>query len=265
MHILQKIVKHKIEEVNQHKSLYPIALLEKSIYYKSPALSMSNYIQRDDKSGIIAEFKRRSPSKPEINVYADVESVTIGYMQGGASGLSVLTDNHFFGGSNKDLSTARKFNFCPILRKDFIIDEYQVYEARSIGADIILLIAEILSKEQVTTLSSLAQSLGMEVLMELHSSDQLNKVCDTIDIIGINNRNLKTFKTDIQFSIDLFQKLPGDFTKISESGIHHVSQILQLREVGYDGFLIGEQFMVHDEPGKACKDFVDAINKEYAH
>jgi len=153
MNILDKIVAQKKTEITEQKSKYPVALLEQSIYMQSPTISLVEYIRRPDKSGIIAEFKRKSPSKPSINLYAEVEEVTMGYMQSGASALSVLTDNHFFGGSNKDLSTARKFNYCPILRKDFVIDEYQILEARSIGADAILLIAEILGPDDVERLS----------------------------------------------------------------------------------------------------------------
>lgn len=261
MHILDKIVKHKMVEVEKNKALYPIALLEKSIYFDSKPVSMSQYIKREDKSGIIAEFKRRSPSKPEINHYADVEKVTIGYMQAGASGLSILTDNHFFGGSTEDLKKARKFNFCPILRKDFIIDEYQIIEARSIGADCILLIAEILSANQVKDLSTFARNMGMEVLMELHSEVQLLKLVESIDMIGVNNRDLKSFVTDINFSIDLYNKLPEELVKISESGIHSHTDLIKLKDAGYDGFLIGEQFMVHDDPGEACKNLIELLNK----
>ncbi|MEL6987546.1 MAG: indole-3-glycerol phosphate synthase TrpC, partial [Bacteroidota bacterium] len=205
MEILEKIVAHKKEEVKQRKALKPSALLEKSIFFESNCVSLSTYIKRNDKSGIIAEFKRRSPSRPEINLYADVEKVSIAYMQAGASALSVLTDEHFFGGKNEDLSIARKFNYCPILRKDFVIDEYQILEAKSIGADAILLISECLEKGQLKDLASFAKSLGLEVLMELHSSDQLEKLNDSIDIIGVNNRDLKTFETSIQHSLDLVE------------------------------------------------------------
>ena len=260
MHILDKIVAHKREEVEKNKKLYPIALLEESVYFKSPTVSMSQYIRREDKSGIIAEFKRRSPSKPSINLYADVETVTLGYMQAGASALSVLTDAHFFGGSNDDLTTARTYNFCPILRKDFIIDPYQIIEARSIGADAILLIAEILTKEEADQLASFAHDLGLEVLMELHDSTQLEKLSDHVDLIGVNNRDLKSFTTDISFSIDLFSQLPKDKVKISESGIKNINDLRTLQEAGYEGFLIGEQFMVHADPGKACKDLIDSIS-----
>ncbi|NNF34337.1 MAG: indole-3-glycerol phosphate synthase TrpC [Saprospiraceae bacterium] len=262
MHILDKIVAHKKKEVEKNKELYPIRLLEQSIYYKSKTVSLSEYILREDKSGIIAEFKRRSPSKPEINLYADVESVTLGYMQAGASALSVLTDNHFFGGSNKDLNTARTYNFCPILRKDFIIDPYQITEARSIGADAILLIAEILTKQEVELLSKYAKDLNLEVLMELHSEEQLDKISDHVDLIGVNNRDLKNFVTDIDFSVRLYDQLPEDMVKISESGIKNIDDIVKLKTVGYNGFLIGEQFMLHADPGKACKSLIDSLKVE---
>ena len=260
MNILDKIVTQKRKEVDEKKELYPTRLLEKSTFYQSKTVSLSHYIKREDKSGIIAEFKRRSPSKPSINLYANVEEVSVAYMQAGASALSVLTDYTFSGGKAEDLTTARLFNFCPILRKDFIVDEYQVIEARSIGADAILLISEILTKEEVRQLSGLAHSLGMEVLLELHSEAQLDKYTDTIDLIGVNNRNLDTFKTDVAFSKNLYDKLPPEATKISESGIHDAQVLLDLKRIGYDGFLIGERFMVHANPGEACKSFIQEMN-----
>ena len=169
MNILEKIVVQKRIEVAEQKALIPTALLEKSIYFKSPTVSLKSYLLREDKSGIIAEFKRKSPSKGDINKYAKVDEVTLGYMQSGASALSVLTDEQFFGGSDNDLKKARKLNYCPILRKDFIIDEYQIIEARSIGADAILLIASVLSKEEIIRFSNLAKKLSLEVLLEVHN------------------------------------------------------------------------------------------------
>jgi indole-3-glycerol phosphate synthase len=192
MTILEKITNHKRTEVADRKSLYPTKLLEQSIYFNTPSVSLKKYLLRPDKSGIIAEFKRHSPSKGDINPYAKVEEVSIGYMQAGASALSILTDEKFFKGANKDLTAARKFNFCPILRKDFVVDEYQILEAKSIGADAILLIAECLEKEEVARFAKLAKSLGLEVLMEIHSQDQLAKISPDLDVIGVNNRNLKT-------------------------------------------------------------------------
>lgn len=259
MTILEKIVAHKKTEVADRKALYPAKLLEQSIYFHTPAVSMKKYLTRADKSGIIAEFKRKSPSKGAINLHASVERVSIGYMQAGASALSVLTDTEFFGGKSGDLTEARKFNFCPILRKDFIIDPYQILEARSIGADVILLIAECLTKEEVKSLAAEAKQLGLEVLMEIHSEEQLDKLNEHIDIVGVNNRNLKDFSVSIQTSIDLFPKIPSDFVRISESGISDPNAIVELRRVGFQGFLIGEYFMKHAEPHKTCREFIKRI------
>lgn len=256
--ILQEIKDFKIKEVQQNKSISPIAKLEKSKYFDSPTLSLKQYIQRTDKSGIIAEFKRRSPSKPDINLYANPEEVTIGYMQAGASALSVLTDEHYFGGNSNDLITARDFNYCPILRKDFTVDEYQIYEAKSIGADAILLIAEILTPEEIKQFTKTAHSLNLEVLLELHNEDQLSKYDDKIDLIGINNRDLKTFEVDFNRSIQLINKLASDKVKIAESGIRSAADIQLLRESGFDGFLIGELFMKNAKPALACKDFIQS-------
>lgn len=259
MTILDKIVAHKKKEVAQLKERYPIKLLEESIYFSTPTVSMKEYLLRPDKLGIIAEFKRKSPSKGNINPYASVEQVTIGYMQAGASGLSVLTDKEFFGGKNADLTEARKFNFCPILRKDFIIDEYQIYEARSIGADVILLIAECLEAEQLKSLATKAKSLGMEVLMEVHSREELSKMNEYVDIVGVNNRNLKDFSVSIATSINLFAEIPSEVVKISESGISDPNAIVKLKKVGYQGFLIGEHFMKTADPAKTCREFIKRV------
>lgn len=261
MNVLQNIVVHKKKEVEERKSLFPVKLLEQSIYFSSAPVSMKKYLRREDLLGIIAEFKRRSPSKGFINKYADVEKTTIGYMQAGASALSVLTDTEFFGGKSADLTTARKFNFCPILRKEFIIDEYQVIEAKSIGADVILLIAAILTKEQINTFVKLAHSLGMEVLMEIHAEEELEKITDGIEIIGINNRNLKTMEISLQTSFDMLSKLSPGVIKISESGIQTPMQLLQLKEAGYNGFLMGENFMKHSRPEEACKNFIKEVEQ----
>ena len=259
MTILDKIVQHKKQIVLDRKALYPSKLLEKSIYFNTPAVSLKKYLQRPDKSGIIAEFKRHSPSKGDINPYAKVEEVSIGYMQAGASALSILTDQKFFKGKNEDLIEARKFNFCPILRKDFIIDEYQIIEAKSIGADAILLIAECLDNQQVINLSKTAKSLGLEVLLEIHSESQLQKLTPDIDIVGVNNRNLDTFKVSIKTSLDLFPKIPAEFLKISESGISNPHTIVELKALGFQGFLIGETFMKTANPDKACRQFIQEV------
>jgi indole-3-glycerol phosphate synthase len=262
MDILEKIVAHKKNEVAKDKSLYPVKLLERSIYFEGPCVSLSQYISREDKVGIIAEFKRKSPSKGAINLYASPEQVSISYMQAGASAISVLTDEHFFGGSKEDLKTVRKFNYCPILRKEFIIDEYQIIEAKSLGADAILLIASILSEEEIMRFSKLAKSLGLEILFEVHDEEEIQKYVDEIDLIGVNNRNLKTFKTDYRYSLDIFEKLPNDTIKISESGINDPMVVKELKNRGYDGFLIGEHFMASGSPGESCAKFINSVKNK---
>jgi len=216
MNILEKIIANKKKEVHERKSLYPVKLLEKSIYFNSPSVSLKKYLLRGDKAGIIAEFKCKSPSKGIINQYASVERTTIGYMQAGANALSVLTDMEFFGGKNDDLTTARKFNYCPILRKDFTIDEYQIIEAKSIGADAILLLANVLTTKEIKSFSKTAKSLGMEVLLEIRDKSELKSICQDVDCVGVNNRDLKTFETNVKRSFELSKLIPKEFLKISE-------------------------------------------------
>lgn len=262
MHILDEIVQHKRKEVEEKQSLFPAQLLQKSIYFETPCVSMKKYLLRPDRWGIIAEFKRKSPSKGIINDHASVEKVSIGYMQAGASGLSVLTDEHFFGGHNEDLKTARKFNFCPILRKDFIIDEYQILEAKSIGADTILLIAAVLEPEQTKKFAKTAQDLGLEVLLEVHNQDELTKhINEYVDLVGVNNRNLKTFAVDIETSKSLASTIPDEFVKISESGIDNPETIVELRNHGFSGFLIGQNFMMSNRPEKKCLEFIRKLRE----
>ncbi len=261
MNILEKIVAHKRKEVAARKELYPTALLERSIYFNSPTVSLSHYLTRPDKQGIIAEFKRKSPSKGDINRFAKVSDVSLGYMQAGASALSVLTDTDFFGGKSEDLTEARKFNYCPILRKDFVVDPYQVIEARSIGADAILLIAEVLSKEEVKSLAELATGLGLEVLLEVHSEAQLAKVCEAVAAVGVNNRNLETFEVNLDTSRKLAGLIPSGKVKVSESGIRSAADAADLRTYGYQGFLIGEQFMKTSNPKAACSKFLKELKE----
>jgi indole-3-glycerol phosphate synthase len=260
MNILDQIIEHKKKEVEERKSLYPVKLLEQSIYFSTPPVSMKKYILREDLTGIIAEFKRKSPSKGIINAHASVERTSIGYMQAGASALSVLTDKQFFGGGNDDLTTARKFNFCPIIRKDFTIDEYQIIEAKSIGADAILLIAAVLEPQRSKALTSFAHSLGLEVLLEVHDEDELKKNLDIgADMIGVNNRNLKTFEVSIDVSKRLAPMIPKGAVGVSESGISSPATIVELRGYGYKGFLMGENFMKHNRPDKAAMEFVSEL------
>jgi indole-3-glycerol phosphate synthase len=261
MNILDQIIAHKRLEVAENKELYPIKLLEKSPYFSASAVSLKKYLHRTDLTGIIAEFKRKSPSKGIINEYAEPANICLEYMQAGASALSVLTDNRFFGGSNRDLTIARKFNFCPILRKDFIVDEYQIIEARSIGADAILLIAEVLSAEELKNLSTVANNLGLEVLFEIHDEEKIAKLPAEAQIIGINNRNLKNFTVDTDHSIRLLKMLPADTVKIAESGIDNPATALQLLDAGFSGLLMGEKFMREADPGRACKLFIKEMKK----
>ena len=261
MNILEKIVAHKKKEVTERKLLYPSALLKKSVFYNSETVSLSKYLKRKDKSGIIAEIKRHSPSKGYINKYVNVERTSIGYMQAGASALSVLTDTEFFKGTSEDLKTARKFNFCPILRKDFIVDEYQIIESKSIGADAVLLIAAVLTKQEIEKLVDLAHFLGLEVLLEIHDEDELEKIYSGVDIVGVNNRNLKTLKIDINTSFRFADLIPSNFLKISESGIEDPTTINELKACGYNGFLIGSHFMKQSRPEEACKEFITELNK----
>lgn len=260
MNILDQIIEHKRKEVEEAKSLYPVKLLEQSIFFSSPTVSLKKYVQRKDLTGIIAEFKRKSPSKGMINAFASVERTTIGYMQAGASALSVLTDKNFFGGSSDDLKTVRKFNFCPILRKDFMIDEYQIIDAKSIGADAILLIAAVLDPAKAKSLADFAHSLGLEVLLEVHDKEEL-RLHEKIgaDLIGVNNRNLKTFEVSIETSKQLSALIPSGVVKVSESGITSPQTIIELREHGFEGFLIGENFMKHSRPEEEAMQFMNEL------
>ncbi|WP_046245708.1 indole-3-glycerol phosphate synthase TrpC [Hymenobacter terrenus] len=259
--ILQNIVAHKRKEVATRRELVPTKLLETSLYFNSEPLSLRQYLLRENGSGLIAEFKRKSPSKGWINQYAPVERTTLGYMQAGAVALSILTDGEFFGGKNEDLTTARRFNFCPILRKDFVVDEYQILEAKSIGADAVLLIAAVLTPAEIATLGGLARSLGLEVLLEVHDAEELARSinAEAVDLIGVNNRNLNDFSLSLDTSLELAVAIPNEFVKVSESGISTVAAIGQLREAGYRGFLLGEAFMRHARPERACAALVQEI------
>lgn len=260
MDILQKIIAKKREQVAEKKELYPEKLLEQSIYFQTPVVSLKSYLAREDKAGIIAEIKRRSPSKDWINPYISVEKLSIGYMQAGASALSVLTDQPFFGGTEQDLKVARAFNFCPILRKDFIIDSYQITEARSIGADVVLLIARALRPEESKSLAAFAKQLGMEVLLEVHSAAELDAhLNEHVDLVGVNNRNLDDFSVSIETSLSLAEKIPTEVTRISESGLSDAETIVTLKKAGYSGFLIGEAFMKHSRPEEACAQLVREV------
>lgn len=257
MNILQQIVARKREELISAKQLISIADLEQSAYFSRTPLVFRDFLLNENRSGIIAEFKRRSPSKGLINGMADVAEVTQAYNKAGASALSVLTDVDFFGGTTDDILAARVANDIPILRKDFIIDEYQILEAKAWGADIILLIAAILLPEEINRLSKMAKSLGLNVLLEVHNQSELERsVCPELDAIGVNNRNLADFTVNTQNSYNLVNQIPNEFLKISESAISDPAVIKDLKAAGFQGFLIGENFMKTDNPGKAMKEFV---------
>jgi indole-3-glycerol phosphate synthase len=258
MNILDEIIAWKKKEVAERKEQVSIAALEQRASFVRSTLSLKQFLLDDTRTGIIAEFKRRSPSKGIINDKADVVTVTTAYANNGASGLSVLTDEHFFGGSSEDLQQARANNI-PILRKDFMIDEYQVVEARAMGADVILLIAACLSPATVKRLAAFAKSLQLEVLLELHGEEELDHICDETGLVGINNRNLKTFGVDIEQSLKMAARIPADKITIAESGINSVDNIRLFKEHGFRGFLVGEYFMKQQQPGEAFKAFVTQL------
>ena len=258
MNILDKIIEYKKVEVAAAKEKVAVGTLQQSSFYWRPTFSLKQFLLDESKTGIIAEFKRKSPSKGIINATADVVEVTRAYTKNGASCLSVLTDENFFGGSAADLIKARVNNI-PILRKDFIIDEYQVTEARAMGADVILLIAACLSPERVKALAIFAKSLQLEVLLEIHTEEELQHICDATEIVGINNRDLKTFTVDINRSIALGKKIAPDKIKIAESGINNIDTICTFKTAGFKGFLIGENFMKDPDPTIAFAAFAQQL------
>ena len=260
MNILDKIIADKHKELLLKKLVVPVSQLENSALFKRETVSLANAL-RESKSGIIAEHKRRSPSKSIINQSLNIEDVARGYEHAGVSGISVLTDGKYFGGSLDDLLYARAAVKMPILRKEFIIDEYQLLEAKAHGADVILLIAAVLEREQIKQLSEFAKNLGLDVLLEVHNEEELKKsIMPSLDMLGVNNRNLKTFKVSTQISKDLSEKIPDDFVKVSESGISSAEAIKELKQYGYEGFLIGENFMKTNNPGENAKKFIEELS-----
>ena len=261
MNILDKIIAHKKEEVAKLRREVAINQLVGSPNFKRSCFSLRKSLTEPNSSGIIAEFKRKSPSKGVINDKVDVAEVTEGYIKAGAAAQSVLTDQQFFGGNVIDLIHARAVNDVkPILRKDFIVDGFQIVEAKAVGADVVLLIAACLTTQELKNFGNLAEDLGMEVLYEIHSKEELDKIPDVDNkIIGINNRNLKTFKVDLEHSISLAAQIPDSCVKVSESGISNPRIITGLKEYGFQGFLIGENFMKTENPGGACEAFISQI------
>lgn len=260
MNILNQIIADKKKEVALKKSVVSALQLEGYELFNSRTISLSKSIT-NSAYGIIAEHKRRSPSKSEINYALSVEDVVVGYEIAGASGISILTDGKYFGGSLEDLLLAKACAGIPILRKEFVVDEYQILEAKAHGADAILLIAAVLSKAQIRQLSAFAQSLALEVLLEIHNLEELEKsICPTLDMIGVNNRNLKNFDVHLEASIALSNEIPNEFVKISESGIDSSESIKLLQKSGYQGFLIGEHFMKTQNPGESLQQFLSALS-----
>ncbi|TGV01246.1 indole-3-glycerol phosphate synthase TrpC [Flavivirga rizhaonensis] len=259
MTILDKIVKDKHEEVALRKGLIPVSQLEQSVLFERETISLANNL-RHSNSGIIAEHKRRSPSKSVINQSLNVQDVAKGYEDAGVCGMSVLTDGKYFGGSLDDLLLARASCNLPLLRKEFIINEYQLLEAKAYGADVILLIAAILTREEIKQFSEFAKSLNLDVLLEVHNEEELHKsVMPSLDMLGVNNRNLKTFDVSLKTSKTLSELIPNDFVKVSESGISNIEAIKELKPYGYQGFLIGENFMKTDNAGKSAKQFIKSL------
>lgn len=260
MNILDKITAHKRKEVEERKKLVSMAELQSLPAFRQPPLSLKEFLLDAHRTGIIAEFKRRSPSKGVINGNATVEEVTGAYARHGASGISVLTDTEFFGGSLEDL-TAAGFNAVPLLRKDFMVDEFQLVEAKAYGASVILLIAACLSPGEVKRLSATARNMGLEVLLELHDETELDHICDEVDLVGVNNRNLKTFEVSVGASLELIKKIPSSKIAVAESGISDVDTIRSLKKAGFKGFLIGEHFMKQPDPAAAFAVFVKQLKE----
>lgn len=259
MTILDKIIADKYKEVALKKSIIPTSQLESSVLFTRETSSLATAL-RESNTGIIAEFKRRSPSKSVINQNASVQDVAKGYENAGVCGMSVLTDGKYFGGSLDDVLLARASVQFPILRKEFIVDEYQILEAKAHGADVILLIAAVLTRNEIKSLSETAKSLGLDVLLEVHNLEELQKsIMPSLDMLGVNNRNLKTFEVSTDISKELSNHIPNDFVKVSESGISSVAAIKDLKPFGYQGFLIGENFMKTDNPGESALEFMKEL------
>ncbi len=256
--ILDKIVANKKIEITKQKEETSIESLEEKIdILRYKGQFKKNIL--NSTTGIISEFKRRSPSKDWIFKDARIEDIIPAYSEGGASAISVLTDYDFFGGTFEDIRKARSLTTTPILRKDFMIDEFQIYQAAAMGVDAILLIASCLSEGELKVLAHRAKSLGLDTLLEIHNEAELSHINEYIDVVGVNNRNLGTFETSVQASFDLAAKIPNNFVKISESGISSTETVKRLQEVGYQGFLMGENFMKTSNPGLALKNFIKEL------
>jgi indole-3-glycerol phosphate synthase len=261
MNILEQIVAYKHREVDELKSLIPVRELEKSIFLQRLPVSFKESLLRDDLFGIIAEFKRKSPSNGVMNRNSIPGTVCANYVRAGSSAVSVLTDSVFFGGSKEDLTSVRYDNDFPILRKDFIIDEYQIIEARAIGADAILLIAELHNADKMEQLYRFARSLDLEVLVEVHDKKNISVIPYDARLVGINSRNLGSLKVDLENHMQLINQLPPEVVKVAESGIRSITDYINLKQTGFDAFLIGELFMNTPDPGKSCDNFISQLKK----
>lgn len=260
MTILDKIVENKRAELELMKKALPVEVLKESEYFLRDGFSMKQSLANSN-TGIISEFKRRSPSKGFIKEGAIVTEITPGYEAAGASGISVLADKDFFAGGAPDVKAARGVvKHTPILFKEFLIDEYQLYLAKASGADVILLIASIMDVATCHRLAAKAKELGLEILLELYEPEEVSHIHPTVDMVGINNRNLKTFEVDLAASIKLCNSIPDDYLKVSESGISDPETVKMLRKEGFRGFLMGENFMKQADPAKGLAEFIAALN-----
>ncbi|WP_372640506.1 indole-3-glycerol phosphate synthase TrpC [Ancylomarina sp.] len=258
--ILRTIVEQKHKEVEQLQSQYSIDDLKQAKHFHRTCYSAKAAITTGNNSGIISEFKRQSPKKGPINANANIRTVVQAYQKANASVVSVLTDSLFFGAHDTDFEIARESLSMPLLRKDFLVDPYQVYQTKAMGADLILLIAAILTPEEVESMSQLAKNLGLEVLLEIHDESELKHISSSVDLVGINNRNLKDFSVDLKHSIKLSEQIPDHFIKVTESGIKGEDDILFLKSNGFQAFLIGEHFMKQENPGKACSELIQNLS-----
>lgn len=259
MNILDKIIADKRKEVELKKSIISHSQLEKAFLFERKTNSLSEKL-KNSKNGIIAEYKRRSPSKSIINNDLNAGDVAKGYEKVGVCGMSVLTDLKYFGGSLEDLILARASCDLPLLRKEFIVDEFQISEAKSFGADVILLIAAVLTRQEIKNFSEFAKKLNLEILLEVHNREELEKsIMPSLDMIGVNNRNLKTFEVSLNISKELSEFIPDEFIKVSESGIIDFNSIQELQQFGFQGFLIGENFMKTKDAGKAAQEFIQNL------
>lgn len=260
MNILEKIIIHKRNELSEAKALHSIAHFEQQALFNRKCASLKNKIKQQQ-FGIIAELKRKSPSKGWLHKNLNFEATAKAYEKAGAAALSVLTDEDFFGGQLAYLQQVKAEVKVPLLRKDFIIDEYQLYQAKAFGADIVLLIAAALSVEVTKNLSIKAKQLGLEILLEVHNEKELTHINEYVDFVGVNNRNLSTFEVSIETSLKLANKIPKDFIRVSESGITKGEEIKQLKDAGYELFLIGEHFMKSENPGFACETLIKTVKE----